>query len=471
MPRITHVILSDLHLGAETSLLTELDAQGKPAYRSPSPVLKALAEGLHDLLPPRSGVGKPQLILAGDTLELALAETHEAAMCFEQFLLALFPSGGEEDIFDREIIYIPGNHDHRLWTTVRAEHYADYVAAVGGSDLGEPWHVTRMYENRAALVPWPHSRLLDALAKRHQAATQRAEPVEVRIAYPNFGLLSADANRSVIVTHGHFVEPMYQLMTKLHQVFFPDTHPAMRTIAEIEQENAAWIDFFWSTMGRSGMVGENIQRFYEFFSYDEGIDALADRLAKGIEAKALKPVIRLLCKKIAESERGDSAPSLGPCADAGMMDYINGPLAHQVKHERRHAERPEHVTIVFGFSHKPFEERRENSGFAQPVKILNTGGWVVDAVEPHPDHGAAIVFVDESMDCASLRLFDEPGRGSKPQPVRVAAEPGDGVFDNPLADDLRNYLAADPAPWQRFSTVVGTGLELRADALARRPRG
>ncbi len=34
-------------------------------------------------------------------------------------------------------------------------------------------------------------------------------------------------------------------------------------IWEIEKENFAWIDFFWSTLGRSGNMGSDVELIYE----------------------------------------------------------------------------------------------------------------------------------------------------------------------------------------------------------------
>src|SRR5262245_43545160 len=125
---ITHVCLSDLHLGSETSLLTEMDSNFDPQYAETSPVLQRLAANLRSVVASESreaGSKRPTLVLAGDVLELALCETHQAATCFERFLDAFFPKG--EDLFDARILYIPGNHDHQLWEAAREDHYTQFI--------------------------------------------------------------------------------------------------------------------------------------------------------------------------------------------------------------------------------------------------------------------------------------------------------------------------------------------------------
>jgi hypothetical protein len=55
---------------------------------------------------------------------------------------------------------------------------------------------------------------------------------------------------------------MYLLMSRLRTMIFPDREP-LRHVWDIEGEDFAWIDFFWSTMGRSGEVGKDVERLYE----------------------------------------------------------------------------------------------------------------------------------------------------------------------------------------------------------------
>ncbi len=77
MPNIRCVCLSDMHLGAETSPLTNLkEGQSEPDPSKPSPVLERLAKYLRSLIDQNEDKDKsqkPKLILNGDILELALA--------------------------------------------------------------------------------------------------------------------------------------------------------------------------------------------------------------------------------------------------------------------------------------------------------------------------------------------------------------------------------------------------------------
>ncbi|MEE8573875.1 MAG: metallophosphoesterase, partial [Thermodesulfobacteriota bacterium] len=140
MSKIKYVSLSDMHLGADNSLLTNLEqASSKTDPLKPSPVLVKLVECLRKVI----GDDKPTLILNGDILELALSYTNEAAMAFERFLEQIMPDGGE--LFSK-IVFIPGNHDHHLWEVARETQYVNYIERQieTGTKLSKPWHITRM---------------------------------------------------------------------------------------------------------------------------------------------------------------------------------------------------------------------------------------------------------------------------------------------------------------------------------------
>src|ERR1043165_5057241 len=83
MPDIRYVCLSDMHLGAQNSLLTNLTRNNLSNDTTvPSPVLTSLVECLRTLIAQNEGTEKPTLILAGDVLELALTPSNIAAWAF-----------------------------------------------------------------------------------------------------------------------------------------------------------------------------------------------------------------------------------------------------------------------------------------------------------------------------------------------------------------------------------------------------
>lgn len=240
MNDISYVCLSDMHLGEEDSLLTNLKtASIKTDPYQASPVMKQLEKCLRHLIKNNERPEKPVLILNGDILEMALTTTNEAAMGFERFIELVIPEGDE--LFEK-IIYIPGNHDHHLWETAREIQYANYIKNKEPRQyLDKPWHTTEMFfKDDTPRVP---SYFLTNLIQRYDHLGKKG--FKIHVAYPNFGLFNEKRQRCVIFHHGHYIESLYYLMSTLKGMIFPDQEKASG-VREIEAENFAWIDFFWS---------------------------------------------------------------------------------------------------------------------------------------------------------------------------------------------------------------------------------
>src|SRR5262245_53544029 len=120
MSRVRYVCLSDFHAGSQSSLLTHLDPQtGRVQPLETSPTLSAFAAALKAFLPLVSAPA-PTLILLGDVLDMAFSRFATTAMVFQRCIEALFPEDGP-DLFSRELVFLPGNHDHGLWQPIKEE--------------------------------------------------------------------------------------------------------------------------------------------------------------------------------------------------------------------------------------------------------------------------------------------------------------------------------------------------------------
>ena len=101
MADIRYVCLSDMHLGEEDSLLTNLKTSSTETDpTSPSPVMEQMVECLKELILKNESDKKPTLILNGDILEMALSTTNEAAMVFERFIELIMPE--DNKFFERK---------------------------------------------------------------------------------------------------------------------------------------------------------------------------------------------------------------------------------------------------------------------------------------------------------------------------------------------------------------------------------
>ncbi len=336
---------------------------------------------------------KPTLVLNGDLLELALADDHDAAMTFERFIDQIMADGRE--LFE-QIIFIPGNHDHHLWETARESQYVDYISAQKkwGDPLESPWHTTRMFPDSDSDPV--RSYFLTALVRRRP----NLKGLTIETFYPNYGLLSADRKRCVVFHHGHFVESIYRLLSTLKTMLFHGSWIPSE-IWNLEAENFAWIDFFWSTLGRSGAAGQGVDRIYEKLQNEEQFKKLLANLAESlaersglpgwadrIEGKALELAFDAIFDRIGSLERNQPDQVLSKDAEQGFYGYMDGlpnqmdilgkpmgPLPNQMADENLLA-RDLDLTFIFGHTHKPFQESRNFRSFPVGRRFTTAAaGW------------------------------------------------------------------------------------------------
>jgi hypothetical protein len=457
MADIRYVIVSDLHFGAGNSMLTSLTERpatgtdtgfGIDAQR-PSPVLSGLVSGLRQLT--RDQDRPPTLILAGDILDLALSPDEASAMVFRLFAHLAFDDG--PPVFDPVVHYVPGNHDHHQWEIARESQYVSYACAQPPQAvLVPPWHTTKLMP--ADERPTASSALLTGLT-RVQAGGDTG--IEVRMSYPNLALRTPDGRRSLIVSHGHFTESIYTLMSRLRDILYPgQTVPT--DIERLEEENFAWIDFFWSTLGRSGQVGTDMGMIYADLTSPQDIDAFVSNLISALlargkgkswlhpaESLVLNAIFRREANRVARSERGTPTVTLTAAGQTGLREYLEGPVRNQLRQEW--GEVPEEITFVYGHTHKPFTDRWTVNGYPSSVRIANTGGWVVDTATPAPVQAGVAVLVNDDLETASLQFYRQ---GAGPVPVQFLPPP---AGERPCAWQSELESRVDPAaePWATLS--------------------
>ena len=471
MPDIRYVCLSDMHLGEEDSLLTNLKAAGADIDPTQaSPVMIGLVKCLRHIISHNGSPEKPTLILNGDILELALTTDNQAFMCFERFIEQIMAP--EQELFG-EIIYIPGNHDHHLWELARETQYINHIKGIKPGDcLPIPWHATNIFFGVGADPLLSYS--LSNIVRRYSHLSK----FPIKTAYPNFGLFQEETRKCVIFHHGHYIESLYHLMTILRSLIFPKRqHP--ENVWDIEAENFAWIDFFWSTMGRSGDIGQDVELIYEKLQDKEQFKkllfAMADGLAKEydlpgwgdrMEAQIAKWAFGAAVDKLYSAERTKVDRPLSKEAEKGLWAYMNGPLKKQIMAELK-GNMPADVTLVFGHTHKPFQEDMNFQGYPAWVKVYNTGGWVVETVDPQPLHGGAVVLLDDGLNAAALRMYNENDAPAG-CPVSIQEASHAGESQNPLYIYLNALTNPSTSPWNDFSATAARAVRFRAQNLRAR---
>lgn len=342
------ICLSDLHLGAESSVLTALRPDAaEPDLGRPSPALTALVACLRSL---RAAAGPPPtLVIAGDLLDLALSPSHVAATTFEHFARAVL--AGPSPLVDDTVWLVPGNHDHHLWEAARDRSWS---AEIDRLDADRP---VPPAPSASSLLPTAHHPVAGMLTSLARRASGRGS-VRVRIAYPNLGLQGRDG-RVVVVSHGHFAEPIYRLMSTLRRALFPHQPPAA-TVAQWESDNGAWIDFLWSTLGQSGQVGTDVAVLYDLLQEPAALESVVDRAVVQLTDEAdhgrarahatrevVERMVGIATHHARVRERTRPHGPLSPQASAGLDEWLAGPVRRQVDREAGAATV---AGVVFGLS-------------------------------------------------------------------------------------------------------------------------
>ncbi len=458
MPEIRYLILSDLHLGAANSILTELSADARTTIPDQaSELLTQLARCLVELATFNSPSAKPTLILNGDCLELALAGTNQAAMTFQRFLALTFPpsgaAAGTSASRCNETVYcLPGNHDHHLWNLAReAQYIENYIERrKPGEPLQPEFFATNMFMN-AKLNPVP-SGFLNAVARQ----LGLKEGPSFLTVYPNLALLDPARDRCVVIHHGHYVESIYSLISTVNKTLFPHSPPPDK-IWDLESDNGAWVDFFWSTLGRSGQAGQDVEVIYDKMQSKPAFAGLMQNLAAAIAPpghflSALKrPLVSWILRgtvgRLAMREVQDPGGPLGADATAGLSAYVEKYIHAEILRGNG-GKIPADTTFIFGHTHKPFETQMAFRGFPQPVKVLNSGGWVVDTLTTEPLHGGAVIVIDDELNVASVRMYQEGADAAGRVEVKAAT-----AGANPLCDQLRRRIDPSAEPWNSLGAI------------------
>ena len=472
MSALRYLCLSDMHLGAAYSLLTHIDSEGAVRPEVASATLKTLATGLRHTVAELADAGTPPtLVLMGDVLDLGLSPMGQVSHAFMRFVDALFPAQGPQ-LFAPRILCLAGNHDHHLWRVAQDEHYLNGLSGIEERHIAEDLTQTLPLFNPPQLTCTMLTRLLHL--RPHLADCR------VDIAYPNLGLANADGTRAVVLHHGHYVDSMYRAMSRLNSWLSGHDWPPA-TVAQIERENGPWVDFLWSDLGSAGGVGRDALTLYETM-LDAGAshtlaNTMSARLLKQIGARygvraetelthgvtvggVVRGLVDLAAGQAADSQRDGYRQILSSDEVADLRWYLGGPVAQQLREEERLNGLRE-LSFVFGHTHKPFQDQLAITPYATPVAVYNTGGWVMDQPTLMSRQGAAAMLIDDEMNVASLRLFNDAVNGEMAW-VHAGGIGGFRDAANPLLAQLTDSIERNGKDWAAFSACAKNAMDKRA---------
>lgn len=463
-PRVRAVCLSDLHFGEEDSLLTALrpDRYECDGTR-PSPVCAALTDAIRTLIDPADPA--PSLVLDGDILELAFASYAQSLESFERFIERVVGPGDE--VF-ADVLFVPGNHDHHVWEIARETQYVNKVLRHHRDQdkAPPPMHATKL--GPADAVP---SFLLDPLMRHVRGIDDAFAPLDypVRINYPNLAFRAA-SGRTVVFHHGHYLESLYMTMSALRRKLFPEEAPPA-TVAQLEGENWAFINFVWSMLGRSGDAGQSVEVLYKRLQYPMNIKTFIDDLAKRIaeaadiplvpgdwlEKKVLQAVFHGVARRLT-GERVRIGESDEQEFERGLERYLYTLTYRQLEEE--FGEVPQDLAFVSGHTHKPFEGH-----FTDPrgvdIEVYNTGGWAIDNADRQDARGGSIVLLDQDLQVVAIRAFHD---GTDEPEITVEAISEAAV---PFKGAIEARMASHETAWATLAETITREAAIRRDHIRR----
>jgi len=374
------VCVSDLHLGALNSVLTSVTEDGERVDpSSASPVLEALCNGLRALSPAND---PPQMVVLGDLFELALSSAEDAAATFAQFMAALRPGQSDAAVARYPVRAgqprSPSLDPCEVGPLPRVPRAG---AARPGTHARAPRHPHRPGQRCRADAGPVHR------AARRPGGSQATVTVEQ--SYPNLALVTESGHRAVVLTHGHFIEPLYRAMSTLGDLFGPRPD-GVTTVQELEAENGGWIDFFWSSMGESKDTSGWVRSIYESLQSDQAIHAEiraiggaianrpGSRVQNHVEALLADGLLaEVVCGSLRRERHGPGV--LSERAQAGLIDFLSGPVARQVADE---IGSPAEVSFVFGHTTSPSPMFVPRRGFPDRCRSSTPAdGW---STRPRP---------------------------------------------------------------------------------------
>ncbi|HVN75415.1 MAG TPA: metallophosphoesterase [Thermoanaerobaculaceae bacterium] len=413
------VIISDIHIGDDEGIVRQQAAKGYSAAGTSGLYVRddfqQFLEAIGKVAAAVPGKKISYLILNGDGWDVAIKNVDEVAE-LSQSLFAALPV----DEYFGQILFLPGNHDHHLWTMLQTQTcVVRPLEKAAGSATG-PASVAKLVEGQVQAFPHEQSGLLDLATGELKipgvkppydghvflSGLTGAKRIPINVVYPNLYLVPASPTQSILVTHGHFFEFAWRLLTEVLAQLLAREH--VRTdLVNLEMLNSPLTEFFNFSLAQVGPVSTLVNRIYNQVragqkppELDIALDSLATYADRAIEfhgdnlwsdfvamlkeagsdaaIKAVRSLVEsLLMSALRDAKRGNLAVS-GARHDAHFLDrqetldFIDLYLTMS----RRKQPNLEFGTVVFGHTHEAFPRRTRQLRESGEVAFWNTGGLV-----------------------------------------------------------------------------------------------
>lgn len=390
-------IISDTHLGHPDCTLLQGDKLSGAYYN--------LATSIHAF----SG-RKPLdfLVLNGDVLDFSANTMVEALKAARPFFRGIC-----RDKLARQIVYIPGNHDKRIWNAVEWE-----TNIIGKLSRQEDPRKPRRTQPGVIDMKGRSIKLSGvarvAGKKRYgnlflEGLFEKGRTLPILVVYPN--LYIKTAQDLIMVTHGHMMDMAWVLVSELLGGVVKD---GTLSLVEMEEFNAPFHSFLCTGVGHGGQMSELFFRIKKEAQQGKSkelqraMDAMVpivdkmiplglfefldNALLKGLKMLALfvannrVEAPRFNEKYFSDRERRKrfSRYFTATCEETMLLDLaVPGKMVYGHTHKVIPASNPYH-----------FEHLMELGG--ENLLMYNTGGWL------GPDsQGGEILFIGEKGELSS----------------------------------------------------------------------
>lgn len=405
------LVLSDLHLGEESSILH----YGQEYEKGKQPYVNQLRELI------KGGAAKkkiPFLILAGDTLDLSLAPIQDAVADFRLFAEDVY------EFFDN-FVYIPGNHDHHMWQTLQEQVLV--VNRISERRPAEDFlqeQIGTIEDGKITLKGVAADKVLGAktfLSHLLPRPPKNQKQKNFALVYPNVFMKFKQPARNILITHGHFFEAAWTLVS---DVFKKSLNLTTINYRVLERVNSPLTEFGWYGLGQAGQLSHFIEELYkevknsedakltlalndvrdyldELWTFEpnrrkgflSGISNVFSEMKANVKEELSDEGLKLaisLVKSLVTSQIEERGPHTGGSPLRHCSNILDDPqktdkIKQYISFSFGRPYEFEPHQIIFGHTHIPIRNGNIEipvDGRPRNIAVFNTGGWVVDSAEP-----------------------------------------------------------------------------------------
>lgn len=371
--------ISDTHLGEDVSLLSY--PQGCQH------LWREMRNQFGYTLDPKDQIEIDELIMIGDIPDRALSSTAEIMTATTNFIQML---GSMAKI--KKGVYIPGNHDHTMWTDYLKAKYGKHknwgcTESSGEYILkgGTPQDLASSKDLLATFFGYPYG--------SSWLQIEQEKKLDFVISNP---IYSTEVDgRTYVFTHGsHFkkevTEPVSITAIKLLDVIDRfvdieiesgcDVTKDCNCLENLEEKVAPFLDSLW--VSSKNNPTSQPDRYWFLLKFLSSFDKVPRNLYENSRLFSFDDLKAGLADGRIRRLAGDDDSTM----DKSIKRWYSYFLPQMMKYLTDHNLLRKGLTFVYGDTHTGGwgELSGISNGLEQPIRVYNTGGWIAHHNEGHP---------------------------------------------------------------------------------------